>query len=326
MLTSAMLVEFVKEVYARKWVYWYGTCGYKCTQALYNSKRNQYPGHYTAARASGYAKDIAEGRWCADCVGMIKAFFWMNGNIDGPNRYATNHCPDTSADGMIKLCKQTGPISTIPDIPGLVVWKSGHIGVYIGNGYTIEERGFAYDCVKRKVKDGPWTRWGRLPDYMLQYTDQPYTPPHLGDRTLSNGDSGEDVKELQTDLIRLGYDCGRWGADGDFGDATEMAVRDFQKAMDLVVDGEFGPASYSALRLALAALDKPTETPHYVQIVGGNCYVREAPSTTGAIRGVAHEGAKLPYTGETSENGWLKVTYKDEPGWVSGKYGRLVEA
>lgn len=148
----------------------------------------------------------------------------------------------------------------------------------------------------------------------------------LGDRILRNGDSGEDVRELQTDLIRLGYDCGRWGVDGDFGDATEMAVRAFQKASDLVVDGEFGPASCAALRAALAALDKPTETPHYVQIVGGNCYVREAPSTTGAIRGVAHEDAKLPYAGETAENGWLKVMYKDAPGWVSGKYGKLVEA
>ena len=40
---------------------------------LYNSKKNQYPAHYTAARESGYKKDIAEGRMCADCVGLIKA-------------------------------------------------------------------------------------------------------------------------------------------------------------------------------------------------------------------------------------------------------------
>ena len=51
---------------------------------------------------------------------------------------------------------------------------------------------------------------------------KPAEPAKLGDRVLKNGMSGEDVKELQLDLIKLGYDCGKWGADGDFGDATEI--------------------------------------------------------------------------------------------------------
>jgi len=144
----------------------------------------------------------------------------------------------------------------------------------------------------------------------------------LGKRILRVGCAGVDVMELQTMLISIGYDCGSWGADGDFGDCTEIAVRRFQQDHGCGVDGEVGPETLAALRKAVNA--KEPSDPHYVEIVGGNCYVRTLPGTHGAQRGVAHEGAKLPYLGETSGNGWLKVEYKSEPGWVSGKYGRLV--
>ena len=46
----------------------------------------------------------------------------------------------------------------------------------------------------------------------------------LGDRLLKNGSVGADVKQLQEALIRLGISCGDYGADGEFGDCTEMAV------------------------------------------------------------------------------------------------------
>ncbi len=46
----------------------------------------------------------------------------------------------------------------------------------------------------------------------------------LGDRLLKNGCVGADVKQLQEALIRLGISCGDYGADGEFGDCTEMAV------------------------------------------------------------------------------------------------------
>lgn len=151
------------------------------------------------------------------------------------------------------------------------------------------------------------------------------TTAKLGDRILKNGCEGADVKELQLDLIKLGYDCGKWGADGDFGDATEMAVRRFQTQEDLTPDGEFGPLSLAALNKALKKLSQPVEKPKYVLIVGGNCYVRTEPSTDGSKRGIAYCDAKLPYGGQTADNGWLSIIYKDKIGWVSNKYGRLVE-
>ena len=329
MLTSSQFVDFCRKAYDAGWVYWYGTYGVPCTQSLYDYKKKQYPEHYTPSRAAGYMKDISSHKYCSDCVGLIKAFFWSGGQFEANPKYGSNHCPDVSANGMLNVCTQTGDIRTIPDIPGLVVWKTGHIGVYIGGGYTIEMRGFDYDCVKRKVTDGPWTKWGKLPASMLDYSDSPAgdEPAHdvdIGTRTLRNGDYGADVKQLQENLIRLGYSCGVWGADGDFGDATEMAVEKFQKDNGLEADGVFGPKSRGEMERLLEKMDEPVEKPWYVKIVNGSCWVRSAPNTSAEKLGVVTEGTMLPYQGQTSDNGWHLVIYNNQNGWVSGKYSGLV--
>ena len=187
MFTGKELAAYCETMYANKnhWAYWYGTYGNQCTEAKYKSKKKQYPEHYGSSRTKGYMKDIEQGRRCADCVGMIKSFFWTGNKYDTDPKYGSNGCPDKSANGMIELCKVTGPISTIPDIPGVVVWTNGHIGVYIGGGYTIEMRGFDYDCVKRKVKDGPWKKWGKLP--MLSYDEPKPEPTEYGHVLVTGG-------------------------------------------------------------------------------------------------------------------------------------------
>lgn len=54
---------------------------------------------------------------------------------------------------------------------------------------------------------------------------------------LRKGSKGEEVKTLQKALMALGYDLGKWGADGDFGSATESAVKEFQANRGLSVTG-----------------------------------------------------------------------------------------
>lgn len=149
----------------------------------------------------------------------------------------------------------------------------------------------------------------------------------LGDRVLYNYIEGPDVKELQQALISLGFDCGSYGADGEFGDCTELAVREFQTKSSLSVTGKYDAATHKALSKALAG--EPTEpdanNAKYVQIVKGKkCFVRTGPGTNKKDIGVAHSLDKLPYLGQTSENGWHLVKYKGQTGWVSGKYGKLV--
>ena len=64
---------------------------------------------------------------------------------------------------MLSVCKEKGKISTIPEIPGVLVFLDGHVGVYIGGGYVIEARGHDYGVVKTKLEDRPWTNWGKCP-------------------------------------------------------------------------------------------------------------------------------------------------------------------
>ena len=204
MFTGKELAAYCEEMYKNKdhWCYWYGTYGNQCTLSKYESKKKQYPEHYGSSRKSGYMKDIEQGRRCADCVGMIKSFFWTGNRYDTDPKYGTNGCPDKSANGLFDMCKETGDIKTIPDIPGIVVWKSGHIGVYVGNGYTVEMKGFDYDCRRNKVTDGPWKKWGKLP--MLSY-DEPKPEPSEYRHVLVTGGSvnirsgpGTDKKDIGT--------------------------------------------------------------------------------------------------------------------------------
>lgn len=57
----------------------------------------------------------------------------------------------------------------------------------------------------------------------------------LGGRWLERGDRGQDVRDLQRALRRLGH---RVGVDGWFGPATERAVRRYEREERIDVDGE----------------------------------------------------------------------------------------
>lgn len=61
---------------------------------------------------------------------------------------------------------------------------------------------------------------------------------------LKRGNHGAQVKNMQILLNGHGFDCGK--ADGIFGANTEAALRDFQTAAGIVVDGEWGGESFKA--------------------------------------------------------------------------------
>ena len=64
---------------------------------------------------------------------------------------------------------------------------------------------------------------------------------------LKKGDSGAAVKALQTLLIGYGYKMPKYGADADFGTETLNAVKSYQKAYNLTVDGVVGANTWRAL-------------------------------------------------------------------------------
>lgn len=75
---------------------------------------------------------------------------------------------------------------------------------------------------------------------------------------LKQGSTGPDVKDLQQKLKDLGFDPN--GIDGDFGPGTEKAVRSFQLAKGLGVDGQVGPNTLAALKLNDSAAVGETAT------------------------------------------------------------------
>jgi Putative peptidoglycan binding domain len=69
--------------------------------------------------------------------------------------------------------------------------------------------------------------------------------------TLKPGDTGSQVKLLQSALTRLGYQPGT--PDGSFGPTTKQALLAFQTAQGLTADGVAGPKTIAALKRALTA-------------------------------------------------------------------------
>lgn len=72
----------------------------------------------------------------------------------------------------------------------------------------------------------------------------------FGSRNLKKGSTGSDVRELQTKLNSLGFDCGK--VDGIFGTNTLAGVKRFQQASKIAVDGIVGKNTYAKLAEALA--------------------------------------------------------------------------
>lgn len=63
--------------------------------------------------------------------------------------------------------------------------------------------------------------------------------------SFQRGDDGEEVLAIQKRLVELNYSIGT--IDGEFGPATEKAIKAFQSAQGLEVDGIVGSATYKAL-------------------------------------------------------------------------------
>ena len=98
----------------------------------------------------------------------------------------------------------------------------------------------------RKAK---WTHWA-IPAVVTEgeITDEGGDDPMPEQKpTLRKGSKGTYVTLAQTELLNKGYDLGRWGADGNFGSATEEAVKRFQRDNGLTADGIIGPKTWEAL-------------------------------------------------------------------------------
>lgn len=144
-------------------------------------------------------------------------------------------------------------------------------------------------------------------------------PYELGERLIKKGDEGADVKLMQQYLLQLGYDLGSYGADGDFGSATEKALKAFQKDQKLEADGEYGEKSHAAL---MAAVDKKNDMPVApdpeptgdLTVKDGSWRVRTGPGTSYPTAGFVDGGDKLT---RIDLGKWVPVLFGSEVRFIS---------
>ena len=154
------LVTYAVHAWESGWGYVWGTYGNVLTESLLAYKVSQYPD------GVGNHENFIRAHWLGgrttDCVGLIKGYSWLSPEtmtID----YGTHGMPDIGANQMYYTARESGPISTMPDIPGLAVWHEGHIGVYIGGGQVIEAMGTRYGVVKTELAGRGWMHWLKIP-------------------------------------------------------------------------------------------------------------------------------------------------------------------
>ena len=134
---------------------------------------------YTTARWNELSKLKNKGVYAVDCVGLIKSYYWSgkpDGGVGSP-RYGAVGFPDVNAGYMYQTAKVKGKTADMPDVPGLIVYSKTHphVGIYVGNGETIESTyGSRGDGVVKRKLDNFWEYWFECP--YIEYTKTPANP------------------------------------------------------------------------------------------------------------------------------------------------------
>lgn len=166
------LVKWAQMAYDNKWGYVWGSHGNVLTANELKRLEKTFGSHVTDKE--DYIRSHWLGRRTSDCVGLIKGYGWYD-ETSGTIKYGTNGMKDVTADGMFNAAVEKGPISTMPDIPGIAVWHQGHIGVYIGNGYVIHAANTYDGVIKTPITSSGWTHWLKVPyiNYIEETEDNP---------------------------------------------------------------------------------------------------------------------------------------------------------
>lgn len=201
-----------------------------------------------------------KGPWdCAEFVSWI--IFQISGKLYGCNNDLGNPALADAYTGYWRNnSENTGKIITIQQAiktPGAAILRvpaiglSGHIVISDGNGGTVEAHSHVDGVIKSVVNGRRWDFGILVPwfDYATEkpvkyvapdYTIYRYTLPKM---------VGPVVGQIQKALKTAGFDPN--GIDNIFGPATLKAVEAFQQANQLVVDGEVGRQTATALGIQL---------------------------------------------------------------------------
>ena len=273
-ISTQALIDKFRQALSEKWGYIWGTAGESWTAA----KQKELEKTTDADRAQGrqYGSKWI-GHKVADCSGLFSwAFKQLGGYMyHGSDTMYRKYCTDK---GELKKGKRTDGATLKPGT-AVFVWngkKYSHVGLFVGGDTVIEAMGTINGVTTSKVTAGKWTHWGELTGVLYENAESavsensdPVQVQPAGKAMLRKGSKGDAVRELQTMLLKLGYDLGPCGIDGDFGKATEAAVRNFQSDHRLAVDGVVGKNTWSELEKSVNAISaKPVEASYRVIISG----------------------------------------------------------
>lgn len=164
MKTNNQFVEYLKKQLNKNTVYMWGDYGRLVTNNTISSKARQYPSHYDENKKAYLKTLVGKNYYSFDCAGLIKSY-WMSGFGTKDVKYDAHY--DKDAYGItIKTASKVGDISTLPEIPGILLYMKGHCGVYIGNKEVIEctsnekvsKTKYGKVCLS-KISDRAWTNW-----------------------------------------------------------------------------------------------------------------------------------------------------------------------
>lgn len=240
--------------------YVYGAWGAKCTTSLRkkyarlnpDQKANTYRRcPVLSDRQSACAGCKYDGLLAFDCRGFTHWCLEQAG-ISITGGYVGRQWSDQNWD-------EKGDIAAMPsDLVCCVFVRKpngnwSHTGLHVGGGRIIH-------CsveVKEDKAVGGANKWTHYAIPKGLYSAEEIKAAHHGGfmRILKEGSRGDDVRELQEMLTKLGYECG--AADGIFGAKTKAAVKAFQFSNSLQYDGICGPATWAALEGALNVPEDP---------------------------------------------------------------------
>lgn len=253
MQTGKGLAEYAKSKLGTP--YFYGAKLNVLTEKYMEAMHKSYPKIVTLLYMAKARNKKQVGKVNVDCSGLIAGY--RKKNIGSSQLRAT--------------AKKRLPISEIEKFAvGTVLWKSGHVGVYIGleNGVPmcVEAKGINYGTVKSKVADMKWEYGLTFSDLKYEYDEKvpgkdrqlnPYTEPTTTIKKGCKDTNGTGVSWVQWELREAGFDkefvynkkkYNPVKVDGSAGPITDAAIKAFQQSCKLQVDGKCGPATRRCLK------------------------------------------------------------------------------
>lgn len=234
--------------------YVYGAWGSPCTPELRRKYARLNPSHAgnitkKCPALNGGATSCTGCKWqgalAYDCRGFTR---WLLARV-GIEIVGSGA---TSQYNSVSNWAERGKIADMPDVVCCLFRQSGskmeHTGMHIGGGQVIH---CSAGVQTGSIGQG-WTHYA-VPVGLYSANEIQKAGRIKVRKTLRKGASGDEVRELQTMLAACGYGAG--AVDGVFGSATESALRAFQSAHGLTVDGICGMATWAALDAA----EKQTE-------------------------------------------------------------------